>query len=173
MAKGDKGEKKVKQEGPVAYGPMLGTEALVEGGLPRIKKKVSIVGFAPSSMLDARTVFDDPEMEVWGLNQIYLPFPLMAQRADRWFQIHHAHDYDKAVRDHKHGEWLANWSQQTGRPIYMQNHDPRIPSSVPYPVDYITNKYGRYFTNSISWEIVTAIEEGFEQIFIYGRYNLP
>jgi len=119
-------------------------------------------------MLDARTVFDDPDMEVWGLNQLYLPFPLMAERADRWFQIHHTHDYDAAVRDHKHGDWLGEWSKQTGKPIYMQHNMPDIPSSIAYPVDYICGKYGRYFTNSISWMIITAIEDGFEEMFIYG-----
>lgn len=155
-------------EGAQIYGTMLGTEQIIPGGIPRIKKKVAIVGFAPSTMLDVRPLFDDPDLEVWGLNQIYLPFPLMAQRADRWFQIHHQHDFDAAVRDHKHGDWLAQWSQQTGRPIYMQQKFPNIPTSVVLPVDYIIGKYGRYFTNSISWEIVTAIDEGFEEIFIYG-----
>ena len=159
---------KKKAEEPTIYGTMLGSDQLVEGGIPRIKKKVAIVGFAPSSMLDVRPLFDDPDLEVWGLNQIYLPFPLMAQRADRWFQIHHVHDYDSAVRDHRHGEWLGQWSKETGRPIYMQHHNPEIPTSIAYPADYITQKYTRYFTNSISWEIVTAIEEGFEEIHIFG-----
>jgi len=160
--------KKAEKKAPKVLGPMLGTDQLVEGGLPRTKKKVAIVGFAPSSMLDTRTVFDDPDMEVWGLNQLYLPFPLMAERADRWFQIHHTHDYDAAVRDHKHGDWLGEWSKQTGKPIYMQHNMPDIPSSIAYPVDYICGKYGRYFTNSISWMIITAIEDGFEEMFIYG-----
>ena len=161
-------KKKAEKDQPKVLGTMLGTEQLVEGGIPRTKKKVAIVGFAPSSMLDARTVFDDPDMEVWAINQLYLPFPLIGKRADRWFQIHHEHDYDAAVRDHKHGDWLAQWSKETGRPIYMQHNMPNIPTSVAYPADYICNKYGRYFTNSISWEIVTAIEEGFEEMFIYG-----
>ena len=149
-------------------GMMLGTDQLVEGGLPRVKNKVAIVGFAPSSMLDAKTRFDDDDFEIWPLNQLYLPFPAMAERADRWFQIHHAHDYDAAVRDHKHGDWLKEWSQKTGRPLYMQERVPDIPTSIEYPVDYICNKYGRYFTNSISWMIVTAIEEGFKEMHIFG-----
>jgi len=165
--KAEKIKPEIKKK-PIIYGPMLGSEQLIEGGLPRIKKKVAIVGFAPSSMLDVRPLFDDPDLEVWGLNQIYLPFPLMAQRADRWFQIHHQHDFDAAVRDHQHGDWLAQWSKETGRPIYMQERFPNIPSSIAYPAEYICKKWGRYFTNSISWEIITAIEEGFEEIFIFG-----
>ena len=52
-------KKKAEKDQPKVLGTMLGTEQLVEGGLPRTKKKVAIVGFAPSSMLDARTVFDE------------------------------------------------------------------------------------------------------------------
>jgi len=50
----------------------------------------------------------------------------------------------------------------------MQERFPNIPSSIAYPAEYICKKWGRYFTNSISWEIITAIEEGFEEIFIFG-----
>lgn len=142
-----------------AYGFVTGTN------LPRMRKKVAIVGFAPSSMTDVRALFGDPEFEIWGLNQLYVAFPAIVEHATRWFQMHHRHSYDQAVRDHKHHDWLA---QQTKFPIYMQQQEPTIPMSVPFPWQEIIQAYGDYFTNSISWQIALAIYEGFEVIHIYG-----
>lgn len=147
-------------------GTILGSEQLVAGGLPRTRKKVAIVGFAPSSMEDVKFVWDDPDMEIWGINQLYMAFPKMAEKATRWFQIHHRHSYDACVtRDHSHHEWLA---KQTKFPIYMQRKEPDIPMSIKFPVIEILQKFRRYFTNSISWEIAVAILEGFKEVHLYG-----
>lgn len=135
------------------------------GGIPRTRKKVAIVGFAPSSMHDVRHFFDDPDFEIWGINQLYIAFPEIVKHATRWFQIHHRHSYDQAVRDHTHHQWLA---EQRGFPIYMQVKEPDIPMSIEFPKDLICQEFGRYFTNSISWEIALAIYEGFEAIHVYG-----
>jgi hypothetical protein len=138
----------------------------------RRKNKVAIVGFAPSTMADARFIFDDDDFEVWGLNQLYLAFneskgvPNIADRADRWFQIHSRQSYDANVaRDHSHHDWLAN---ETRFPVYMQEKHPDIPMSVKFPKDKIMEEFGSYFTNSISWEIALAIQEGFKEIHLYG-----
>jgi len=134
---------------------------------PRTRDKVAIVGFAPSSMTDVRCLFGDPEWEIWGLNQLYISFPAIVEHATRWWQIHHRHDYDRAVRDHKHHDWLA---QQRRFPIYMQEQIGDIPLSVPLPFKDIVSAfpYGNYMTNSISWEIALAIMEGFKTIHVYG-----
>ena len=58
--------------------------------------------------------------------------------------------------------------QQTKFPIYMQKKEPDIPSSVEFPKEEIMRVFGRYFTNSISWEIALAIYEGFGTIYLYG-----
>jgi len=133
--------------------------------IKRTRKKVAIVGFAPSSMTDVRALFGDPDFEIWGLNQLYVSFPMITQYATRWFQIHNRQSYDQAVRDHKHHDWLA---AQTAFPIYMQKGEPDIPCAVTYPWQLMLNEFGDYFTNSISWEIALAIHEGFEAIHIYG-----
>lgn len=140
------------------YGKITGTD------LPRTRKKVAIVGFAPSTMRDVRALFDSNDFEIWGLNQLYVPFPRIAEFATRWFQIHHRHSYDHAVRDHKHHDWLV----QQKFPIYMQHEEPDIPMSVRFPKEIIMDEFGDYFTNSISWMICLAILERFEEIHIYG-----
>ncbi len=68
--------------------------------------------------------------------------------------------------------------EQKTFPIYMAQRWPDIPMSVEYPRELIANRFRRYFTNSISWMIATAIFEtieawqngldGFEEIAIYG-----
>lgn len=153
------------EQQPKPYGMVTGGEYLIKGGIPRLRNKVAIVGFAPSSMTDVRPYFDDPSFEIWGLNQLTLAFPMMGQKATRWFQLHTRREYDMAVRDHSHHNWLA---EQKSFPIYMQERDPEIPMSVPFPKDMMLDKFGRYFTNSISWEIALAIHEGFSDIYIFG-----
>lgn len=136
--------------------------------------QVAIVGFAPSTMRDARFLFGNPDVEIWTLNQIYMAFPLIVpanrppeqRNITRWFQIHDRTSYDQTVnRDHSHHEWMA---QQTDFPIYMQKVHPDIPCSVALPKDLVLSNFRRYFTNSISWMLAMAILEGFKTIHLYG-----
>ncbi len=158
--------KNIWMEPEIQQSPPLG---LVTGtNLLRTKNKVSIVGFAPSSMRDVRHVWDDPDMEVWGINQLYMPgaFPAIVEKATRWFQIHHRSSYDQTVdRDITHHEWMA---KQDSFPIYMQKQEPDIPTSVPFPKEEILQHYRKYFTNTITWMIVLAHYEGFKECHLYG-----
>ena len=146
--------------------------------IPRRHRKVSIMGFAPSSMEDVRYVWDDPDMEVWPLNQMYLAFPAIVEKATRWVQIHPKHSYERNVaRDHSHHEWL---SKQNTFPIYMIERMSDVPMSVKWPKNYLMEVCGTdYFTNSISWMLALAYAEsieclkrtgelGFTDIHIFG-----
>jgi len=113
-----------------------------------------------------RYVWDDPDMEVWAINQLYMSMPNMVHKATRWFQIHPKHEYEKGQRDHSHAQWLAS---QTNFPIYMMERTPEIPMSIRFPREQIMTYFPRsYWTNTISWELALAIMEGFEEIHIYG-----
>jgi hypothetical protein len=129
---------------------------------------VAIVGFAPSTMTEARTVFPDEDCEVWAINQLYVAFPAIVNRADRWFQFHHRSSYQMAIRDHDHHGWLKEWGNKFERPIYMMRREPDIEWSVEFPRDLIKKHIRPYFTNTISWLQALAELEGFEEIFIYG-----
>ena len=163
-------------------GVQTGTEVLVPaqgdwpGGIPRVCNQVAIVGFAPSTMRDVQYLFGDPDIEIWGINQLYMAFPDILpgarspekRNATRWFQIHHRHSYDQTIaRDHSHHEWLGK-PREVEFPIYMQKREPDVPMSIEFPKDEIIRHFGRYFTNSISWEIALAIMEGFKKIYVYG-----
>ncbi len=155
-------EKQIKAYGLVTNGHLLKD---FPNGVPRTRRKVAIVGFAPSSMLDVSVLFEDKDFEIWGINQLYLAYKSVVPHTTRWFQIHHRESYDQAVRDHKHHDWLK---EQTKFPIYMQRQEETVPMSIPYPKDEIVEHFGLYFTNSISWMLALAIYEGFEAIHIYG-----
>ncbi len=152
-------------ENETSYGIMTNTERLRPGGIPRTRKKVAIVGFASSSMREVMPLFEDPDFEIWSINQLYMAFPEIVNHTTRWFQIHARKNYDAAMRDHKHSGWMG---LQRTFPIYMQQVEDDIPMSIPIPMGSILKKFGDYFTNSISWEIALAIYEGFEEIHVYG-----
>lgn len=157
-------------------GYMTNTEHLSEDGkgIPRYCSKVAIVGFAPSTMEEVQFLFGDPDVEIWPLNQLYMAWPRIVpanrmperQNVTRWFQIHHRTSYDQTIaRDHSHHQWLV---EQKDFPIYMMDREPDVPVSCKFPKDQLLEKFRRYFTNSISWEIALAIHEGFKTIYVYG-----
>ena len=166
MGKGSQSKKPAKAvaEEPKIEIPKLG---LVTGtNIPRTRNKVCIIGFAPTSMTDAQFHFDDPDMEFWGLNQLYHAWPKLQEHATRWFQLHHRHSYDINVgRDEGHHKWMTKVEDF---PIYMQDRVKDVPMSIKFPKDEIMEIFGNYFTNSISWMLSLAIAEGFNDIYIYG-----
>jgi hypothetical protein len=110
--------------------------------------------------------FNDPEFEIWGLNQLYLEIP----RADRWFEIH---PYEKLLPennpdiDKRNPDHLA-WLKQCPVPVYMMKHYEDIPNSIEYPIDVLKEEFRDYWTNSIAYMIALAIHEGFFEIHLYG-----
>ncbi len=136
------------------------------------RTKVAIVGFASHWV---KTPFADSDFEIWCLNEFYdvaaeqLKQPLADQRV-RWFEIHQrleAYEGNPFVHSRNgpnHAERLAGLNC----PVYMGQHWDDIPQSIAYPREEITARYGRYFTNSISWMIALALDMGFQEIHVYG-----
>lgn len=122
------------------------------------RKKLAIVGFAPSSYQKAP--FHDPSWEVWGLNDLYI-LPGVT-RADRWFEIHLRQEVDISTRDPNHIKWL---SERRDLPIYMIRKFPDIPMSIEYPLRDVVRHFADrgvgadYLTNTISFEIALAVYE--------------
>ena len=142
----------------------------------RTKDKVCIIGFAP----DTRELapLDDDSMDFWGLNELYLDMPKLAQIASGWFQLH-GYEPPK-IRDPEQIKHLG----QLKCPVFMWGKHKDIPNSVKYPHSEILDMfdiYGEgmapdipnqrdrvYFTNSVSWMIVLAIYMGYKEIHMYG-----
>jgi hypothetical protein len=129
----------------------------------RPHKKVAIIGFA-DTRVDAP--FTDPSWEIWGLNDLHASLP----RYDRWFDIHTRDNIDEDV---KLGRTPADKCGLGGLrtlnvPIYMQDKYADVPNSIKFPLQEIIDKFGNYFTNSISYMTALAIFEGYQEISIYG-----
>jgi hypothetical protein len=136
----------------------------------KTKNKVCIVGCSQSKDEVPFNLKD--EFEFWGVNNLFLTLP---GPWTRWFEIHNF-----AFTD---GKWLRRGGsdfrgqpvaqyleglQSLKCPVYMQASNPLVPNAAQYPLREVVESFGRYFTNTISWEIALAIKEGFEEIRIYG-----
>jgi hypothetical protein len=130
-------------------------EELVIGG----KKKICIVGFAPGH---EKAPYDDPSFEIWGVNEMY-----MAQGVKRFDVLFELHDYKWICEGKRYKEHIT-WLREAKIPLMMQQHFDDIPNSVPFPRKVLEEKYGAYFTNTISWEIALAMHIGVDEIHIYG-----
>lgn len=153
----------------VQIDPITGIRKIEDASKRR--SKVCIVGYAENSRHLAW--YDDPDCEIWGVNQVYRFIP----RMDRNFQIHE--NWDDASK------WAAGtdqkkWITESPIPTYMVRHFPDMPNSINYPVEWVKQQLNLagdpdlpgtgldYFTSSIAFMYALAIAEGFESIGIYG-----
>ena len=146
-------------------------------------KKVAIVGCSDSAHL-APFGFDpkNPEeaWEIWGVNNGYVKTP----RWTRWFEIHPVKfksgsyfrrkqirpgifEYSPDFRGANVEEYLRMLAS-LNCPVYMQKKWEIIPKSEAYPLEEVLNRFGNYFTNTISYQIALAIKEGFQEIALFG-----
>lgn len=70
------------------------------------------------------------------------------------------------TKNARHWEWLQ---EAHGKPIYMQERDPRVPDSIAYPLDEAQALAGvQMFTTSFAYMAALALLQGYEVIKIYG-----
>ncbi len=129
-------------------------QGLVGGGT---RKRIAVCGFASSSR-DMAPV-NDPNWEIWGLNQLYRHI----KRADRWFDVHYYWEQEVVPGTDggydKPGSYM-HWMANCGLPVYMHHLVKEIPTSVRFPVERLIAKYGSdYFTSTIAFMVALAIEE--------------
>jgi hypothetical protein len=130
-------------------------EQLVVGG----KRKICIVGFAPGR---ENAPYGDKSFEFWALNEMHMAPEV--KKIDVLFELH---DY-KWIKEGKRSPGHLKWLQKATVPVMMQKHFPDIPNSIPFPRKRLEEKFGAYFTNTISWEIALATDIGVDEIHIYG-----
>ena len=136
------------------------------------KPKLAIVGCSDTNKKTPFHLKD--EFEFWGVNNLYITMP---GPWTRWFDIHHF-EFDKNTN-----QWLRRGLndfrclnvkkyleqlQALNIPIYMRAPCEIVPNAVLYPIDQMIALFGRYFTNTISYEIALGISEGYQEIHIYG-----
>ncbi len=144
----------------------------------------AIVGFAQISRPYAP--WNNPNIDLFGLNEeaAYTEENMKARMGDKytpsmgywkqdedkiagWFQLH---PRSLCMRegnqsDPDHPRWLQ---AKHPYPIFMQEKYKDIPSSIKFPYEKLTKKYGKYFESSIAYILVWAAEEGYKRIELYG-----
>lgn len=125
--------------------------------------KVAIIGGARSSLELAP--YDDETIEIWSLNDVFELMP--CDRYDRWFEMHPP-DVIRAYRPGMNDRGYVKELAALGCPVYMCEAMPDVPNSVEYPLDKMIERFGGYFTNSVSYMLAMAIAEGYEEIHLYG-----
>jgi hypothetical protein len=140
------------------------------------RKSVCILGTA-STMKEAP--FEDEDCEMWGVSS--LTENPECKRLDRTFELHPRRYFGQLPV-------MVRLSKHKG-PIYMQDHYDDIPNSVAYPRDEVKTKFhidamgdNLFVTNTITWMILLALHEGFQDISLFGvhmahdteyRYQAP
>ncbi len=132
-----------------------------EKAITRTKDKICIVGCADTKDI---VPFNDNSMEFWGVNNLY-GVQITGMHYDRWFEIHNIElidgKYYRRENPEFRGQTVDQYMKGLGKlacpVIYMQKKWDIVPNSVAYPLDLITASFGRYFTNTISYEIALAI----------------
>lgn len=122
------------------------------------KSKIAIIGKAPSSQ--SLAPYADPDWHIWTLSDVMLC--RQAARYDVQFELH---DSEIVKKNKSYWDWLT---RVDGKPVVMREDTPEIKACIPYPKDEIVDKYGGYFTNTVSWMIALAIEMQPTEIGVYG-----
>lgn len=137
-------------------------------------KRCAILGTAPTWKV---TPWDDPGLEIWCLNDMYVMKP---PRADRWYDLHpfekfyfrrvderlKAEDVPAGyfIRPEGHVEWLA----QQSIPVILQAAQPAVPRGIVFPREAIVQRFGRWFDSTPAWMLAHALMDGYKEIHIYG-----
>jgi len=128
-------------------------------------KAVAMVGF--SSRHRELAPFDDPNIEIWGLNKLHAQE--WFKRCDRMFQLHPIKYIQNCIGlseiDRQHYEWLT---QKHDFPIYAQKKYKEFPSSVEYPIKKMRAKFGDFYTSTLAYMMALALDEGFTHFELYG-----
>lgn len=119
-------------------------------------KKIAIIGTA-SNLVDAP--YSDESWEIWGLNGAYQSVP----RYTRWFDMH-----DLSILKKYHLPEYFDFLRATGDKLMMNKKYDELPEAKVFPAVELVKKYGRYFTNTVAWLIALAMEEGADEIGIWG-----
>jgi hypothetical protein len=126
-------------------------------------KKLAIVGSGANTR--DKAPWDDPTFDIWVFNESgNHPW---CKRWSAVFQMHEPEIYTgHNTKDPAHWEWLQ---QSHGKPIYMQEADPRVPDAVAFPLgDAIALSGEDYFASTFAYMAAQAILEGYEVIHIHG-----
>lgn len=129
------------------------------------RRTLAIVGSHPAGL--DQVPWDDPEVEIWIFNEAPLK-PEKYPRYDASLQLHKPEVYANPHNWVNSDYW--DWLQQPhGKPVWMQEVDPRVPDSVRYPIEAVRAMIPwPYLRSSPALALALAIHLGYERILLYG-----
>lgn len=149
-------------------------------------RRICLSGFSELSREWANEQPDD--VEIWGSNEshIFLKKLSNGKQAHRWFQLH-PRNWNQEKVDQSNGKYAADsygrgqphvdWLAQCGIPVYQMAVDERIPTSLLYPLDAVTERFGTpnidgikfpYLTSTMAYMLAQALLEGVDEIRLAG-----
>jgi hypothetical protein len=145
-------EKEMKVLGREAALDELAESAQASGEYDTPRQSVAILGTA-ETMNSAP--FDDPDWEIWGTGTV---MGHGVGRVDRLFELHTKE------------RWINRVQQlnAAGVPVMMQEAFEEVEKAEVFPRDRLLAKFRPYVTNSISWMIMYAIDQGYKEIGLFG-----
>lgn len=148
------------------------------------RKACAIVGTAQTWKL---TPWSDPAVDVLGLNDGYMlgyrqTGQLALPRMTVWFDLHPfaqmcfrpQGERTVSTFDVPTGAYLRpaghlEWLRSRTFPVFVNEVPAHWPKTVqPFPRKELEAKYGSYFCSTPAWMLVWAIEQGYNEIHIYG-----
>ena len=118
--------------------------------------KIAIVGKASTSR--GLAPYGDHDWEIWLIHDMY-------KEKDRWTRFFEIHDLD-FVKQHRPEDYV--WLMDHQREVYIRDPHQDFPNANLFPWRELVERFGNYFTNTISWQIAYAIQLGATTIGIYG-----
>jgi hypothetical protein len=115
---------------------------------------------------------EDPTFECWFLNNFYNCARDSANRiaASRWWEQHQitpdpsGPERGRVIQDSNDMRWI----RECPVPLYTTEAYPQNPHVVIWPVDQMARRYRDYFACTFAMQVCQAIDEGFEELHVFG-----
>lgn len=121
-----------------------------------MKKKVFIIGSGSTRL---KTPWET-DGEIWFVGSV-ITFD-DCKRCDAVFELHDREAFEKNI----------NRLNKSGAIVYMKEHQEDIPQSVAFPIDSIVDEFGNYLTNTVSYMLAFAMQQGYEEINLFGVHMI-
>lgn len=128
---------------------------------PKKSRKIAIIGTAPQWQL---APFDDESWEIWGIFGV----ACAGRRLTRLYEVHSPELILPMVEKmYPQGQYW-NVARGLGKNYHTKHVYEQTPEATKYDFHKKLEKYGPHFGCSVSWLIADAIDEGADQIGIWG-----
>lgn len=119
--------------------------------------KIAIVGTSDSAK---EAPFKDDSWQIWtlGRNHAWIP------RYDKWFEIHTMQHLINKKTQQVYFDFLKTCESK----LFLIEPVAAYPEAKIYPKNEIKQKYGTYFTSTMAWMFIKALDEGATEIGIWG-----